>query len=155
MCQKKHKIEVIVLGGGWNETADMAKIADLPIIKAGLINDPAEIEKFYEMADCALFASATEACSFAGIEAMAYNLPIVSTNASGLVEMFDRAALFVHMNEDKEFNADQYAEHMTRIIENRGLRAKLGILAYAKYIEKYTAKRMVNDTIALYEKLLG
>lgn len=151
---KTHKIEVIVLGGSWNDEKDNDEIAGLPIVKTGLINDPAEIERYYEMADCALFASETEACSFAGIEAMAYDLPIVSTDAAGLVEMFGNAALFVPMNQDKEFSTSDYADKMIQIIENRRLRVRLGVLGYARYIEKYTAKKMASDTIKLYQKLL-
>lgn len=151
---EKHKIEVIVLGGQRAEDKIPEDIDQLPIVRTGLINDPEEINKYYEMADAALFASGSEACSFAGIEAMAYNLPIVSTDAAGLVEMFNKAALFVQMDEKKDFNPDNYAQQMIRLIENKKLRSKLSILAYARYLERYTAKKMAKDTINLYEQIL-
>ncbi len=58
------------------------------------------MKEYYDSADCALFASRSESCSFAGIEAMANNLPIISTDAPGLTEMFGNAALFVKMDID-------------------------------------------------------
>lgn len=150
----KHKIEVIVLGGQRAEDKIPEDIDQLPIKRVGLVTDPNEINQYYEMADAALFASGSEACSFAGIEAMAYNLPIVSTDASGLVEMFNKAALLVPMDEKKDFDPDEYAKQMMRLIENKKLRSKLSILAYARYLERYTAKKMVKDTINLYEQIL-
>lgn len=152
---EKHKIEVIVLGGQRAEDKIPEDIDSLPIKRVGLVTDANEINKYYEMADAALFASGSEACSFAGIEAMAYNLPIVSTDAAGLVEMFGRAALFVKMDDKKEFSADEYAAQMLRLIKDKKLRSKLSILAYARYLERYTAKKMAKDTINLYEKVLN
>ncbi|MDR2413042.1 MAG: glycosyltransferase family 4 protein [Rickettsiales bacterium] len=151
---EKHKIEVMVLGGENKGDEIPGEISELPIIKTGLIDDIRKIEHYYKTADCALFASESEACSFAGIEAMAHNLPIVSTDAAGLVEMFGKAALFVKMNERKEINTTDYAAQMIKIIENKRLRIKLGIFGYARYFGGYTAGKMIKDTVALYEKLL-
>lgn len=151
---EKHKIEVIVLGGEPENNKVFEQIADLPIIKTGLITDADEIAKYYEMADCALFASMSEACSFAAIEAMAYNLPIVSTAVVGMIEMLNNVALMVKMNDKYEIDTDEYAAQMVRVIESKTLRMKLGVQSYARYLEKYTAKKMVHDTIDVYEKLI-
>lgn len=151
---EKYNIEIMFLGGTPNETTGVEEIKNLPIKLLGLVTDPAEIAKYYEIADAALFASESEACSFAGIEAMAYNLPIVSTDAIGLVEMFDRAALYTKMNDKHEINTEDYANNMLRIIENKALRTKLSIFAYSRYLERYTAKRMINQTIDVYKKMI-
>lgn len=152
---KKHKIEVTVLGGYAREDeALFNEIADLPIIKLGLVDDMSKIRECYERADAALFASRTEACSFAGIEAMAYNLPIVSTNESAMVEMFDKAALFVDMDAEHNINTSQYAAEMMRVIEDKKLRLRLSVGAYSRFLSRYTRKKMIADTIALYENLV-
>ena len=153
---QKHDIEVLLLGGGEMDKSLSEKIADLPIRQIGLVNDEKEISEYYEMADCALFASASEACPFAGIEAMAYNLPIVSTNAAGLTEMFARgSAIFVPMGQGWSINPDDYADAMLRIIEKRTVRTKLSVLAYSRYCERYTAKKMIADTVSLWEDLVA
>ncbi|MDR1361442.1 MAG: glycosyltransferase family 4 protein, partial [Rickettsiales bacterium] len=154
----KHDIEILVLGGGKLSDVAGKVAADLPVRFLGFIKDRAEIARYYEMADAALFASASEACSFAGIEAMAHNLPIVSTNAAGLQEMFGKAALFATMTRDElkgtfEINTDEYADHMISIIENSRLQRKLQVLGYARYLERYTARKMVRDTVKVYEQL--
>ncbi|MCM1294929.1 MAG: glycosyltransferase family 4 protein [Muribaculaceae bacterium] len=152
---KKHKIEVYVLGGWMRETeALFEEIADLPIIRVGLLDNVDEIARYYEMADCALFASRTEACSFAGIEAMAYSLPIVSTNENAMVEMFGAAALYADMTANHEINLNQYERHMLRIIENRAVRIKQGAIGYSRFISRYTRKRMLDDTIKIYRSLV-
>ena len=150
-----HKIEVIVVGGSDPTNPIFDKIHDLPITKVGLLERPEDMKKYYEMCDCALFASLSEACSFAGIEAMAYDMPIISSDAAGLVEMFGKAALYVPSDENCVLDVEEYARQMIRVIESPSLRTKLGILAYARYKERYTAKKMGRDTVKLYEKLLG
>lgn len=152
---EKHNIEIMVIGGFDKNDKVFEEIDGLPIKNVGLITKPDEMARYYEMADAALFASYSEACSFAGIEAMAYNLPIVSSDAVGLVEMFGRAALIVKSDKDGNLDVDDYANQMLRVIENKALRTKLGILAYARYKERYTARKMVKDTVKLYERLVS
>ncbi len=153
---KKHKIDVTVLGGySRDDEALFDEIADLPIRRLGLVSDSAVIRECYERADCALFASRTEACSFAGIEAMAYNLPIISTDESAMVEMFGPAAIFVEMGAEHEISPTRYAAAMNRVIESRALRTKMAVAGYSRFIKKYTRKKMLGDTIALYERVLG
>lgn len=152
-----YKIEVIVLGGSddaGRKVLDENK--DLPIKYVGLLTDNAEIDKYYQMADCALFASPSEACSFAGIEAMAYNLPIVSTNAPGLCEMFGpKGALYVAMDGNSNINADEYATQMMRIIDDARLRRRIAIALYSRYLSRYTAQKMAHNTVDLYKKLIS
>ncbi len=153
---KKHKIEVMVLGG-WTheEETQFTETEGLPITRVGWVTDTAEIAKYYEMADAALFASHSEACSFAGIEAMAYNLPIVATNTNGLVEMFDNAALYADMTPEYDINIDQYEKHMLRVIEDKACRTKMAVRGYARFVSRYTSGQMVKKTIKLYEELIG
>lgn len=151
---KKHKIEVCILGGHAKEDEQtFQEIRDLPIINMGLVNDVQKIQECYERADCALFASQTEACSFAGIEALAYNLPIISTNESAMVEMFGNAALFVEMGPNFEINAEEYATQMLRIIQDRSLRTKLGVVGYSRFLSRYTRKKMIAKTLDIYNSL--
>lgn len=150
----KHKIEVTVFGGKDPDTSGILdEIADLPVKYMGLSNDANQIHECYEQADAALFASRDEACSFAGIEAMAYNLPIVSSHTPGLVEMFGNAALFADMDNEHNINTTQYAAHMTRVIESASTRTRMAIAGYSRFLSRYTCKKMVSETIALYESL--
>lgn len=151
---QKHKIEVMVIGGFDTKDKVFEEIGDLPINKIGLLENPNDIGKYYEMADCALFASYSEACSFAGIEAMAYNLPVISADAAGLVEMFGRAALIVKSDGDGKLDVDDFANQMCRVIESGSLRMRLGMLSYGRYKERYTARKMAKDTVKLYESLI-
>ncbi len=152
---EKHNIEILILGGTENGINPAELTQGLPVRLLGLINDEAEVAKYYDMSDCALFASASEACSIAGIEAMSRNMPIISTNCEGLSEMFGNAALYAKMGTDYSIDADEYAAHMCSIIENKRLRNKLSVLAYSRYVSQYTAKKMVASTLKIYEKLVN
>lgn len=151
---QQHKIQVYVMGGYSHDCESLfQEISDLPIVRMGLLTDAEKIRECYERVDCALFASRTEACPFAGIEAMAYNLPIISTNESACSEMFGPAALYVDLGVGGEINSSQYAKQMIRIIESAALRTRLGVMGYSRFVQKYMRKPMLRDTIALYEKL--
>lgn len=151
---QKHNIEVLVLGGcGDEDIKEFTQSANLPIKHVGLVNNPDEMAQYYASADAALFASASEACSFAGIEALAYNLPVCSTNATGLREMFDGVAMFANIDEKGDIDLVQYEKNMLRIIENRAQRLKMGVLAYSRYLQRYTAKKMISSYIRLYDNL--
>lgn len=153
---KQRKIQVFVLGGGAEIDDDLKNmIADLPIEKVGLLTDAEEIDKYYYMCDCALFASYSEACSYAGIEAMSHNLPIISCDeGGGLTEMLGKkAAIVVGLNEEKELDVEAYAAAMMRVIDSPSLRLRLGIASYARYRERYTLKKMTEMYMDLYNKL--
>ena len=51
-------------------------------------------------------------------------------------------------------NAEEYASAMMQVIDNRHLRTKLSVAAYSRYLQKYTARDMVRQTIDLYNKLI-
>ncbi len=152
---KQHNIEIMVIGGYDDKHPIFGQISDLPITRVGLLTRHDDISKYYEIADCALFASYSEACSFAGIEAMAYNLPIISSDAAGLIEMFGRAAIIVNSNSHQELDTNDYAAQMLRVINSKALRTKMGILSYGRYKERYTVQKMVRNTVKLYESLLS
>ena len=156
MVARKHKIEVYVMGGHGRDVEPLFdEISDLPIVRLGLLSNEEKIRECYERADCALFASRTEACPFAGIEAMAYNLPIISTNESACAEMFGPAALYVEMGPNHEINASQYANQMLKIIDEAALRARLSVAGYSRFLQKYTRKQMLSETVSLYEKIIS
>ena len=154
VAEKHPNIEVLILGG-YEPEVNVEKLTEgLPVKVLGLITDEAEINKYYDMSDCALFASASEACSIAGIEAMVRNMPIISTDAEGLAEMFANAARYVKMDPQYNIDPDEYAQAMCDIIENSRLRNKLSVLAYSRYVSHYNAKKMCSQTLDLYKKLL-
>ena len=152
---QKHNIEVLILGGTETGINPDELLRGLPVRWLGLIEEESEVAKYYDMSDCVLFASLSEACSIAGIEAMSRNMPIISTNCEGLAEMFGNAALYAKMGSDYSIDPDEYAAHMCSIIENKRLRNKLSVMAYSRYLARYTAKKMCNETLALYKKLVA
>ncbi|MBQ8294377.1 MAG: hypothetical protein IJX89_03260, partial [Alphaproteobacteria bacterium] len=65
-----------------------------------------------------------------------------------------KAGLFVNTGPDEKLDTAEYASHMLRVIECVALRTKMGILSYGRYKERYTSRKMIKDTVNLYERLV-
>ena len=63
-------------------------------------------------------------------------------------------ALYIKHDTQMNINAEEYASAMMQVIDNRHLRTKLSVAAYSRYLQKYTARDMVRQTIDLYNKLI-
>ena len=79
--------------------------------------------------------------------------PLTIPEIHELVEMFGNAALFVEMGPNFEINAEEYATQMLRIIQDRSLRTKLGVVGYSRFLSRYTRKKMIAKTLDIYNSL--
>jgi glycosyltransferase involved in cell wall biosynthesis len=81
---------------------------------------------------------------------MAAGLPSISTSRGALAEVVDneRTALVV------EPNGKEFAAAMLRLMIDAGLRKKLSQASRREVLERFSAERMVDRTIRLYEDVL-
>lgn len=70
-----------------NELVRLAPHACTRITFTGLVSKN-EMALWYTAADCGVLPSYTEQCSYAGLEMVAYGLPVITTDGNGLVDMF-------------------------------------------------------------------
>jgi glycosyltransferase involved in cell wall biosynthesis len=118
------------------------------VLFPGFVN---EIEEVYAALDAFVFPSEFEGLGTALQTAMAMALPSISTARGALAEVVkdQRTALVV------EPNAQEFAEAMLLLMDAPALRARLGAAAREEIIERFSAERMVANTIHVYEDVLS
>ena len=108
------------------------------------------MREFYAGLDAFLFPSEFEGLGTALQAAMAYGLPVVSTVRGALGEVVEdgRTAIVA------EPTAEQFAVAMERLLLDRQLREKLGEAGREEIKKRFSADRMVENTLCVYEKVL-
>ena len=108
------------------------------------------MQQFYSALDAFVFPSEFEGLGTALQAAMAYALPAISTTRGALGEVVEheRTALAA------EPNAGEFAAAMSRLLKDPALRERLGEAARQEVQRRFSVDRMVESTLAAYEKVL-
>jgi L-malate glycosyltransferase len=117
------------------------------VLFPGFVNDVATV---YDALDAFAFPSEFEGLGTALQAAMAAGLPSISTNRGALAEVVDheRTALVV------EPDGKAFAAAMSRLLTGAGLRKNLSETGRQEVLERFSAARMVENTIHVYEDVL-
>ena len=118
------------------------------VLFPGFVND---VAKVYEALDAFVFPSEFEGLGTALQTAMAAGLPSISTNRGALAEVVEneRSALVV------EPDGKEFAAAMLRVMTDAAFRKKLSESGRREMQERFSAARMVDATIQIYEDVLG
>lgn len=117
------------------------------VLFPGFVKDVAQV---YAALDAFAFPSEFEGLGTALQVGMAYGLPCISTTRGALGEVVDheRTALVV------EPNTGEIAAAMLRILDDEDLRRRLGNASRSEVERRFSAGRMVENTIGVYEDVL-
>lgn len=96
-----------------------------------------------------VFPSLMEGFGLPALEAMQAGTPVVSSNASCLPEVYGDAAIYFDPT-----NVDEMAEKINMVITNKALRKQMVKKGFAQ-AKKYSWRRMAQETLALYKKVLS
>ncbi|MGB7845500.1 MAG: glycosyltransferase family 4 protein [Candidatus Acidiferrum sp.] len=146
------KTRVVLAGEGrcLAEVEDLAERLDLPqaVLLPGFVRN---MQKFYAALDAFVFPSEFEGLGTALQAAMAYGLPVISTTRGALGEVVEdgRTALVA------EPNAAEFSRAMQRLLRDPSLREQLGEAAREEVKRRFSADRMVENTLSVYETILG
>ena len=101
--------------------------------------------------DVFLLPSLREGFGLVLLEAMSRRLPIVASHVGAIPEIVidGETGILVEPR-----NVDQLAKAMTRLLNDRALRKYMGLLGAARLEEHFSVERMVDGTVAVYEKVL-
>jgi glycosyltransferase involved in cell wall biosynthesis len=118
------------------------------VLFPGFVDDVAQV---YAALDAFVFPSEFEGLGTALQVAMAYGLPCISTQRGALGEVVanQRTALVV------DPNAQEFGEAMLLLMDAHELRTRLGQAAREEVIGRFSAERMVANTIQVYEDVLS
>lgn len=102
----------------------------------------------YKNAQMYAFPSLSEGFGLPGLEAMVYKVPVVSSNATCLPEIYQKAAVYF----DPE-NLEDMAQAMSKVADSEKLRAKL-IATGQKRLGDFSWHTMAKQTHSVYMKIL-
>lgn len=151
--RESHPEARLLLAGDGPSRAELEALAKRlgqseAVIFPGFVNDVATV---YDALDAFAFPSEFEGLGTALQAAMAAGLPSISTSRGALAEVVDRdrTALVV------EPNGKEFAVAMLRLMTDAALRRKLSEAGRREVQERFSAERMVDGTIQVYEDVLN
>jgi len=110
--------------------------------------DDKQFKNVYQQALALVHPSLMEGFSLTGLEAMALNCPVISSNASCLPEIYGKSVLYFDPN-----NAEDLIEKINKLKNNLPLRKKLINLGHQQ-LKKYSWTKTAKQTMAVYQKIL-
>jgi len=113
----------------------------------GFVDDK-NVSKLYSLALALVHPSKMEGFGLTGMEAMNLGLPVISSYASCLPEVYGSAALFFDPD-----NVEDLVEKMETLISSTELRKSLSEKGLLQ-AKKYSWERMGKETVAVYNSLL-
>lgn len=150
--RKTHLQARLLLAGDGQCRAELEALAKRlgqsgAVLFPGFVND---VAKVYDALDAFAFPSEFEGLGTALQTAMAAGLPSISTSRGALAEVVDheRTALVA------EPNGKEFAAAMLRLMTDADLRKKLGEAGRREIQERFSAERMVDCTMQVYEDVL-
>jgi glycosyltransferase involved in cell wall biosynthesis len=114
----------------------------------GFISDE-QLKWMYQHTAAYVFPSLSEGFGLPPLEAMACGAPVVSSNATCIPEVCGDAAYYFD-----PLNIEEMAVAIGKVIDSEKLRAKL-IEAGKKQVKTYSWKRMAEQTLDVYQQVLG
>ena len=111
-----------------------------------------EIDQVLAGLDIVVLTSFNEGTPVSLIEAMAAKRPVVSTNVGGVEDIITHGENgFLTLIND----VDTFANYVVTLINDEGLRIKMGNIGFESVINKYSRQRLVSDIKKLYLDYLG
>lgn len=118
------------------------------VVFTGYVDDK-ELSWLYAHAKAYVFPSLSEGFGLPGLEAMQFDLPVVSADASCLPEVYGDAALYFDPNsvEDLEIKLE-------KVLTDSVLRKEL-ITAGRERLKRYSWEKTAAQTLAVYERIIS
>jgi glycosyltransferase involved in cell wall biosynthesis len=120
---------------------------DKHVLLAGFRPDVLSLHKAF---DVFAMSSVTEGLGTSLLDAMACGKPVVATSTGGIPEVVvDGETGFLVPPRDHE----AMAEAIVRLLKDTALRARMGAAAIRRVREKFSADRMVQETLRVYRRV--
>ena len=116
------------------------------VVFAGFLPD-AQLKQLYQKALALVQPSTSEGFGLTGLEAMATGLPVISSTAACLPEIYEEAALFFKTKDDQDLS-----DKIIKVVSSSQLRDNL-ILAGKKQANEYSWKKMAQQTLKVYTEV--
>ncbi|MBA7600142.1 D-inositol-3-phosphate glycosyltransferase [subsurface metagenome] len=150
---KKLKIKFIIIGGG-EQYSDLKRIIDESRLKdtVELKGEKINAENYLKMFDIFILPSIYEGFGNVFIEAMSYKIPVIGTNVSGINEIIKNNinGLLIKPKSPKAIT-----EAIIKLIEDPGLRERLGREGRKTVKKNFIIQKTVNELESIFSKILA
>jgi glycosyltransferase involved in cell wall biosynthesis len=117
------------------------------VFLAGFRPDVLSLHKSF---DVFVLSSVTEGLGTSLLDAMACAKPIVATTAGGIPEIVEDGVTGILV---RPRDPDALARAIVTLLKDPGLRQKLGSAGLARARDRYSAERMVEETVRVYQRV--
>jgi glycosyltransferase involved in cell wall biosynthesis len=118
------------------------------VIFTGFVSE-GTLRWLYEHTAAYVFPSLSEGFGLPPLEAMEHGAPVISSNATCLPEIYGKAAIYFDPTDVSDI-----ASKVNSVLSDNNLRKHL-IASGKEQVAKYSWKRMAEQTLELYEKVLN
>lgn len=118
------------------------------LLFTGFVSD-SRLRWLYEHCEAYAFPSLSEGFGLPGLEAMRHGAPVISSDATCLPEIYGDAARYFDPKDTQAM-----ADAINEVLTDKKLRSGL-IRKGHKQVEKYSWKRMAEQTLDIYKQVLG
>ena len=152
LLRAQHPALCLVLAGrtdkNYQRTAELVKAKNIKnVVFTDFITD-GQLRWLYENCTAYVFPSLSEGFGLPGLEAMQHGAPVVSSNATCLPEVYGDAAHYFD-----PVDTQAMADAINEVLTDKKLRQTL-IAAGRKKVEEYSWRRMAQQTLEIYQKVL-
>lgn len=155
---KKYNDVILLIVGDGNYSWCINKCSEISskVMFLGKL-DKITLSNIYNIADIGVMPSRHEQCSFVAIEMMMNGLSVISSNTSGLNEMFsDISKLnFVEKESQLSVSTKELTRLILRHLNDDNFRFEIGKDNYCRYIDKYTFKTMKVNYLLFYQGIFN
>jgi glycosyltransferase involved in cell wall biosynthesis len=111
-----------------------------------------DLTRIYAGSDIVVLSSLNEGTPVCLLEALAAGVPVIATNVGGVKDVLDGGALgmLVAANDVRAMSSA-----MIELLDNQALRQQLSLNGRRVVMDRYSTKRLVDDTNKLYGRLLA
>lgn len=162
-AQKSLNTQIVLhIAGEYDEKrlTDLRKSYPLIEIKTHGILNREELQQLYNKVQIGVIGSLQEQCSYAAIEMMINELPIITTDADGLKEMFtheDNALVcpIIKLQDGMlSFDYKEFAHNFTRVVLDAQLCSKIALSAKKRAIQQFDINTMIHQIRDIYYAII-
>lgn len=153
-AQKQNEnIKLLIVGEGDQRDAIQTEVQRLDLGQhVVLAGNRADIPDLLRAADCFLMTSISEGIPLTIIEAMAANLPVVSTAVGGIPEMIEHGKSgFLAKAKD----SNSLAQHLVNLAQDDVLRTEIATAGNQQAHAGFSLESMLNGYAAIYKEMVN
>lgn len=152
LAQLREPIAVTLIGDGPLESSLKAQCRDLGLHNVSFLGRRPDVHRVLADAQLFLLASKWEGLPRSIIEAMRARLPVIASDVGGVRELVTHGetGLLVGRSDSKAL-----AQAIERLHADPVLRHAMGSAGRTRYEEGFRLSRLLDDTVAVYESVLG